>query len=236
MPGRGTPKRPAGDARRLMEPVIPALAYICAGWLLRAAGLSAPLVSAALLPPAAVWYGIEAARRSVSRPAAKAVPGIALRWLAAGCCLGCAVYWTARQLRSGASATGADLSALAVFAVCLAGPLGEELVYRGLVQPRAMAVMRPRWAIPVSAVLFAAGHGSPLEAALALPAGLLFGYAAYRERTLLAPVLAHAAANAVQLAGGCAAAWIGGISAAALIVLQMMKSRRKGERVEGDSQ
>lgn len=230
MSGRGNHRISAAGVRRLMGPVIPALAYICAGWLLRAAGLSAPLVPAALLPPAAVWYGSEASRRNGSRPAAKAVPGIALRWLAAGCCLGCATNWIARQLRPGAAAAGADLSALAVFAVCLAGPLCEELVYRGLVQPRATDALGPRWAIPVGAVLFAAGHGSPLEAALALPAGLLFGFAAYGERTLLAPVLAHAAANAVQLAGGRTAAWIGGFSAVFLIFQQMMKYRRKANR------
>ena len=236
MSGRGFFQNPAGEARRLLGPVIPALAYLCAGWLLRAAGLSVPLVSAALLPPAALWYGVEASRRGGSRPRAKEVPGITLRWLAAGCCLGCATDWIARQLRPDAAAPGADLSALAVFAVCLAGPLCEELVYRGLVQPRAAALTRPRWAILAGAVLFAAGHGSPLEAVLALPAGLLFGYAAHRERTLLAPALAHAAANAVQLADGRAAAWIGGVSAAVLIVLWMMGFRRKGERVEGDSQ
>ena len=189
--------------RRLPEAVaawprllLPALIYLALRWGLgRALALLWPPLSdaaALLLLPAALW----ACRRDgAPRPVLQ--PSAVLLGMLCGVALGAL---------SGLMPAGGEAAAprgpLGLIALCVAGPLCEEIVYRGIVLRRAKEAL-PVWAaLVLSAALFAAGHGTPLGMAAALVAGLAFGGVCLRCRPgagLPAAALCHMAANAVQL-------------------------------------
>lgn len=88
---------------------------------------------------------------------------------------------------------------LHIMGFCIAGPIIEEIVYRGFVYDRARSCMRDWQAVLFSAMLFAAGHDSPSAAALAFLAGVFFAVALDRTRTLLAPIFLHIIWNLINL-------------------------------------
>ncbi|HSK90820.1 MAG TPA: CPBP family intramembrane glutamic endopeptidase [Euzebyales bacterium] len=106
----------------------------------------------------------------------------------------------------------------ALFEVVLV-PLGEELVFRGLLLSWLMLRLGRRFAAPsatrlavgYSAVAFGAAHASNalfgvggfalLQVAAATLLGLLFGHLRVRTGSLLAPVLLHALVNGIILLG-----------------------------------
>ena len=83
--------------------------------------------------------------------------------------------------------------------VAVAGPLGEELTFRGMMQRRARVWMRPGWAIVISALVFGLCHMNMVQLIYAFPMGLLLGFLYEKSGNLLVPVLAHMAANAVTM-------------------------------------
>lgn len=83
--------------------------------------------------------------------------------------------------------------------LCLVSPVSEELVYRGLVLERCRAVFSDRVSLVLSALLFAAGHGSPIRMAVAFGAGLVWGALFCRTKAVSGCCLSHTAANAAQL-------------------------------------
>ena len=83
--------------------------------------------------------------------------------------------------------------------LCLVSPVSEELVYRGLVLRRCRQII-PLWAsVVLSALLFAAAHGSAIRIALAFLSGLVWGVLACRTKTVRCSCLSHAAANTLSL-------------------------------------
>ena len=75
----------------------------------------------------------------------------------------------------------------------------EEWVFRGYLQGALLRVMRPGWAVALTAAVFGLAHSLPY----ALPIGLLgafFGWLSLRHRSLLAPIAAHSLHNAVTVA------------------------------------
>lgn len=87
-----------------------------------------------------------------------------------------------------------------IAAVGLAAPLGEEALFRGLIQRSLLGAMAPARAIGLCALLFAAIHYEPIGLLARLELGLLFGVLAYRTGTLWSAVAAHAASNLFALA------------------------------------
>lgn len=95
----------------------------------------------------------------------------------------------------------------AVAGAVLLAPLAEELAYRGMLQQGLKATGMPSWlAIAVTSGLFALMHWSALTdgaraAGLATLVALSAGWGVLYERTgrIAAPVVAHAAFNAVNL-------------------------------------
>jgi uncharacterized protein len=82
--------------------------------------------------------------------------------------------------------------------------LGEEIVFRGLVQGRLQWVMKPRYAILLSSVVFALMHMSPGESkivALDLTSifidSTIFGIIFYKTKNIYVSSIAHALANIV---------------------------------------
>ena len=74
---------------------------------------------------------------------------------------------------------------------CLAGPINEEIVYRGAVYPRCRGAFGVKAAVFISALLFAVAHASLTALLPALLAGCLFAALYERTDTLLLPILLH---------------------------------------------
>jgi membrane protease YdiL (CAAX protease family) len=74
-------------------------------------------------------------------------------------------------------------------------PLAEELAFRGLLYGWLETRWGPRVAVVGSALAFAVSHWEPAHMAVALPAGLFLGLLRWRSRSLLPPLIAHAANN-----------------------------------------
>jgi membrane protease YdiL (CAAX protease family) len=91
----------------------------------------------------------------------------------------------------------APLVALFVVFAILPG-LAEELYFRGLVQ---RAIVRPRVALAVSTVAFAALHADPHHVIGVLPLGLYLAWVAARTGSTWATILAHTVNNALALLG-----------------------------------
>jgi membrane protease YdiL (CAAX protease family) len=89
--------------------------------------------------------------------------------------------------------------------LCVSAPLGEEVVFRGILYPALRDKLGVWKAIVVSAAVFAAMHNF-LAMRLFMPVtqfvgGLIFAYSYEKSRSLLLPVLYHACGNALLLVG-----------------------------------
>lgn len=95
--------------------------------------------------------------------------------------------------------------------IAVAAPLTEELMFRGVIQPRLERAM-PVWAaVVVQAVLFGVTHGTPIQMVYAFLLGLVFGFLRSRTGSILPGFAAHAAFNAMNdplgLISGAAGGW-----------------------------
>ena len=186
------PEKRTVGAMRWMMVICPALIYLACRWTLRISGGMGWTEAAGtglLLAASGAYY----LRQFRPEP----VPGRKiLRTVPVYCAFGLAAGW----LLSLIPGTGNPVrSAAAVLLLCVLGPTCEETVYRGLVFGSADQVYGFVPALMISTVLFAAGHGTLLQAALAVPAGLILGLIRKREGNLLAPAVFHAALNAAAL-------------------------------------
>jgi len=81
--------------------------------------------------------------------------------------------------------------------------LGEELLFRGLVQRDMMNLLGWKWGLLGASLLFMVMHltwRSIAELGFTLLAGLLFGYLYYRTRSLTVPIVAHGMGNVILVA------------------------------------
>ncbi|MDF1565067.1 MAG: CPBP family intramembrane metalloprotease [Deltaproteobacteria bacterium] len=93
-----------------------------------------------------------------------------------------------------AATEGPQLSAIVIAVVVLA-PFCEEALFRGALQRGFTARLGPRRAILLTALAFSALHADPIGFLPRVELGLLFGWLAWRTRSLAAPILAHAVNN-----------------------------------------
>lgn len=105
-----------------------------------------------------------------------------------------------------AEAQGVSLLLFA-FAVIVLAPIGEELLFRGLLLRSLGRRMRPVWAVLLGALLFASFHalGDPsIGTLVAFPAlmglGTMNGFLAQR-RSIVVPILVHAGFNTLAVLG-----------------------------------
>lgn len=80
-------------------------------------------------------------------------------------------------------------------------PICEELVFRGLVYMRLRDMMRPGWAMMISAFIFALVHGNLPQGIFAFGLGLLLAYVYERYGNIAAPCLGHISANILSAVG-----------------------------------
>lgn len=81
-----------------------------------------------------------------------------------------------------------------LLSIGLIAPIGEELIFRGIIQRGLNQNIKPKWAIMISALLFMFVH-QPNQYPLAITAGLLFGYTYYKTNNILFPIILHIVAN-----------------------------------------
>ncbi|MBA2529073.1 MAG: CPBP family intramembrane metalloprotease [Euzebyales bacterium] len=101
----------------------------------------------------------------------------------------------------------ADPATAPLFAVgaVLLGPLAEELFFRGLLYPALRKRIRVWPAVAVSGLVFAFSHlqatpaGYGLVVAIIFPVGMLLAWLFEWRKSLLAPIVAHAAYNCIQV-------------------------------------
>ncbi|MBA7669940.1 hypothetical protein ES703_78080 [subsurface metagenome] len=89
-----------------------------------------------------------------------------------------------------------------VYMVCFVG-LGEELLFRGLVQRDLMKALGWKQGILLASLMFAVMHltwRSIPELFFVFGAGLLLGYIYYRTKSLTAPIVAHGVGNVMLVA------------------------------------
>lgn len=106
--------------------------------------------------------------------------------------------WLAHYAQNLPTTTG-DI-AVAVLAVVVAGPLAEELVFRGLVHRIFSRTWGPWPAIAVSAIVFGLVHGEPWYLFGLIAVGALLGFIWEATGSLACCWLAHSVHNGVSLA------------------------------------
>jgi membrane protease YdiL (CAAX protease family) len=92
-------------------------------------------------------------------------------------------------------------SAWELAAVSLAAGVGEELLFRGALQPLAERGLGPMWGLLAVSVLFGTVHAaSAMYFLLTTAVGLYLGWLAQRYDDLVAPIVIHAAYDLAALA------------------------------------
>lgn len=85
------------------------------------------------------------------------------------------------------------------FAICLIGPVTEELMLRRIILTDMHQATGKRWmAIIISAILFSIMHGNPIQMVFALPAGILFGWLYCKTGSLMVPLAVHIMNNTIS--------------------------------------
>lgn len=102
------------------------------------------------------------------------------------------------KILAGIARTPLNMVAL-VFAIVVAAPVVEELLFRGLLQ-NALTKYVPFWlAILLSSFLFALVHGQPYAIPGLMSLSLAFGYLYHRTGSLRTNIILHMANNAFAL-------------------------------------
>lgn len=101
------------------------------------------------------------------------------------------------DLQAALTAPGVGLLISAVVVVLV--PLGEELLFRGMLFS-ALRDRVPLWpAIGLSGLVFGLSHVEPLAIVLTFPAGMLWAWGFHRRGTLVTSVAAHAVFNLINV-------------------------------------
>jgi membrane protease YdiL (CAAX protease family) len=90
-------------------------------------------------------------------------------------------------------------SVVVTVAVVVFAPLGEELLFRGLLFQALRNRVRLWPAMLLSGLLFAASHVEPLAILVLSPVGVFFAWVFHRRGSLLVPIVAHATFNLVNV-------------------------------------
>jgi len=186
------PRRAPGEAPRLPPGRMVALAVrfygllLLAAWLWRSAWLGEPLL-----------YASEAAARRGMDPTRDVTVGL----LAAGVVIGLSHQLTAhtragRSLARGLAGLLGPLAPRHVLALAALSGVAEEAFFRGALQPRVGLV--------AASVIFGLAHFVPrpefrVWTVFSLAAGFLLGFLFQATGNLVAPVVAHAVVNGVNL-------------------------------------
>lgn len=94
---------------------------------------------------------------------------------------------------------GLSRNVFGVLAICIAGPIMEEVLFRGAIMGHLLTIYKdPRKAIVISALVFGVIHGNPVQILFAFLIGLLFGVLYYRTKSLIPVIFAHVLNNSLS--------------------------------------
>ena len=90
--------------------------------------------------------------------------------------------------------------AMSLFTLCLLPALGEEFLYRGILQTRLMAATHDRhFSVIIASIIFAAMHMQPVNLLSIALLGLVLGYLYSYTKNIWYGVILHFLVNAVQV-------------------------------------
>ena len=87
-----------------------------------------------------------------------------------------------------------------VFAVCIVGPVLEELLFRGVVYNRIKMMSNNVIAIILSAVIFGAFHMNWVQGIYAGMLGICLAYVYGKYKNIIAPIIVHVFCNSISIA------------------------------------
>lgn len=87
----------------------------------------------------------------------------------------------------------------AVFLICILAPLGEEILFRGMILPNLLEHFTPRVSVFLQTMVFAAIHSGTTQSAYAFAAGILLGWFAVKYGSPIPGIIAHAVFNSTSL-------------------------------------
>ncbi len=97
------------------------------------------------------------------------------------------------------SITGAGSSWVMLFAVIFVAPIGEELLFRGLIQSYGFKNFAPAVAIFMQGLIFGLYHGNIIQGIYACLMGVILGFVAYKLKSIIYPMILHISINASLL-------------------------------------
>lgn len=166
-----------------------------------------------ILPGLLLWYRARVHQKKKFHPPCTWRYGLGL--ISGGVCIALASGWISGPPEQ------VKLSVWQVTGYVLAGPVCEELVYRGAVLQRSQGLMGRLPGLLLSSALFAAGHSGPVQMAAAGVAGLLLGVICLGPGGILGAVFVHGLANLLSFWGGLyhLPEAVHGLSVAGLVLL-----------------
>lgn len=120
--------------------------------------------------------------------------------------------------------TGTAELVTALFAVIVAAPLFEEVLFRGLVLGELRRVMRPWAAIFLQALIFGTAHAVLFQTLFAFVMGIVLGIVYTKTKSIFTAALCHGAFNLSVIFTGNSLSTSGAILTAALGLLLAMCS------------
>jgi membrane protease YdiL (CAAX protease family) len=89
-----------------------------------------------------------------------------------------------------------DLNSIVVEGLGLIiAPIGEEIVFRGIIFKGFLNTYSPKKAIVISSVIFACMHGLPMHILFAFPLGLFFCWVYHKTGSMSVAIILHLVAN-----------------------------------------
>ena len=95
--------------------------------------------------------------------------------------------------------TGVGSSWVMLFAVIFVAPIGEELLFRGLIQSYGLKNFAPGVAIFLQGLIFGLYHGNIIQGIYACLMGVILGFVAYKLKSIIYPMVLHISINASLL-------------------------------------
>lgn len=93
-------------------------------------------------------------------------------------------------------------SALGMICAVIFAPVGEELALRGIVVKRASRAYTVVGVAVISGILFGIFHMNPIQGLYAIPMGLLWGFIAYRMKSVIPTIFCHFVNNLIGMTIG----------------------------------
>ncbi|MCR5777350.1 MAG: CPBP family intramembrane metalloprotease [Lachnospiraceae bacterium] len=84
---------------------------------------------------------------------------------------------------------------ISFLSVVIMAPIGEELIVRGIIAKKSAKAYGVVGCMVISAVMFALFHLNPIQGLYVIPMGLLWGYVAYKYKSVLPSMFCHAFNN-----------------------------------------